>query len=210
MNSGLPRHLRELARTVAQHEMGHYVVARLLGFRTSDVSLELTGQINGHRGEAAVILGEPIRTLEEAGCYLRRRIQVLYAGALAETLPPRQSPTKGANVEEAIRILTTPGNGAEQDFAKARELIQMLRNIKHPEDAIDDDELQQQLAAINDQLWGSAVNLVQEHDELIVGLAMNLADRVKRINERIVISASELERIPALKELVPTYTRPVA
>ena len=86
----------------------------------------------------------------------------------------------------------------------------MLRNIKHPEDAIDDDELQQQLAAINDELWGSAVNLVQEHDELIVGLAMNLADRVKRINERIVISASELERIPALKELVPTYTRPVA
>ncbi len=209
MNSGLPLHLRELARTVAQHEMGHYVVARLLGFRTSDVSIELTGPINGHRGEAAVILGAPIRTLEEAGSYLRRRIQVLYAGVLAETLPPRQSPTKGVNEKEAIKILKTPGNGAEQDYAKARELIQMLRNIEHPEDAIEDDELQQQVTALDLELWSSSIDLVQTHEDLIVGLAINLVDRVQRINERIVLSASALDDIPALSALVPIYTRPV-
>ena len=114
--------------------MGHYVVARLLGFRTSDVSLEIIGPINGHRGEAAVILGEPMRTLEEVGCYLRRRIQVLYAGALAETLPPRQSPTKGVNAEEAMTIIELPETAQTGHLPKLGSLFSMLRNIKHPDE----------------------------------------------------------------------------
>ena len=154
MNWACLLHLRELARKVAQHEMGHYVVARLLGFRTGDVSIEIIGPINGHRGGAAVILAEPMRTLEDVGCYIRRRIQVLYAGALAETLPPRQSPTKNVNRQEAMTIIGTPGSGAEQDAAKARELIRILRNIQHADEGVESgSEVEQQLRAISDELW---------------------------------------------------------
>jgi hypothetical protein len=203
MNSDLPARLRELARHVAQHEMGHYVVARLLGFRTSDVSIEIIGPMNGHRGEAPVILTERLLSLEDVRCYVRRRIQVLYAGALAETLPPGQSPTKRVNIEEAKKIIETAGAGAEQDFAKARELIRILRNIQYQNEDIDNDSvIQPQIDAINNELWEAALSLVEKHAELIIGLAANLADRVKHTKERVVLEASYLENLPAVKGLV--------
>ncbi len=70
-------HLRDLARRVAQHEMGHYVVARLLGFQTGDVFIEIIGPIDGHWAGAEVILAEQLLSLQDVRCYLRRRIQVL-------------------------------------------------------------------------------------------------------------------------------------
>jgi hypothetical protein len=211
MNSGLPPHRRELARKVAQHEMGHYVVAHLLGFQTGDVSIEIIGPINGHRGAAAVILAEPMHTLEDVGCYIRRCIQVLYAGAFAETLPPRQSPMKSVNHQEAMIIIGTPGSGAEQDAAKARELIRILRNIQHAEEGVESSsDVEQQLQAISDELWENALDLVQRHADLIIGLAGNLSDRVKRTNEMVVLDASYLENFSAIKALVPVSEGTVA
>jgi hypothetical protein len=196
-------HLRELARRVAQHEMGHYVAARLLGFRTGDVSLEIIGPINGHRGGADVILAERLLSLEDVRCYLGRRIQVLYAGAFAETLPPRQSPTpKKVNIEEATKILETTENGAEQDFAKARELLRLLRNIQYANNGIDNDSVQKQLDTINNELWQCTVVLVENHADTIIGLAGNLANRVQCTEKKEVLEASYLENIPAVKELV--------
>jgi len=106
---GLPDHLRQLAVRVAQHEMGHYVIARALGFCTGDVSLEIIGPIDGHRGGATIILPEAIRSIEDLCVYLERRIIVLYAGALAETLPGSASPTKKVNTDKAREILGNPG-----------------------------------------------------------------------------------------------------
>ena len=49
----------------------------------------------------------------------------------------------------------------------------------------------------------SALDLVQKHADLIIGLAGNLSDRVKRTNEMVVLDASYLENLPAIKALVP-------
>jgi hypothetical protein len=80
MKQRLPYHLSDLARRVAQHEMGHYVIARAMGFRTGDVSIEIIGPIDGHRGAAEVTLPEPAATIDEVRTYLERRVIVLYAG----------------------------------------------------------------------------------------------------------------------------------
>jgi hypothetical protein len=53
------------------------------------------------------------------------------------------------------------------------------------------------------QLSAISSILVEKHADLIIGLAENLTDRVKHANEKIVLGASYLENLPAVKGLVP-------
>jgi ATP-dependent Zn protease len=76
---------RQRIMPVAQHEVGHFVAARVLRFRTVGISVEMLPK-GGHAGGAEITLSEALHSLEETKEYLRRRVQVLYAGALAQTL----------------------------------------------------------------------------------------------------------------------------
>jgi hypothetical protein len=118
-------------------------------------------------------------------------------------LPPSYSPTKKVNIEEAKKIIETAGNGAEQDFAKARELLRVLRNIQYANEDIDSVSVQNQIDNINNELWECALVLVEKHADLIIGLAGNLADRVKNTKKKEVLEAVDLENLPAVKALVP-------
>ena len=200
MGSPLSSHLVQLARRVAQHEMGHYVVARALGFRTGKVSVEITGPI-GHRGATEVTLAEALASLRDVQSYIERRVQVLYAGAPAETLQPH-APNKIVDCQQAVDIIRNPGQGAEQDYAKARELIHVLRNIKYPgTDANDAATVQGQLDAIDADLWAKAVALVETHAEAIIGLAGNLASRIKQPRELATLEGAYLESLEGVKSI---------
>lgn len=198
---GLPEHLRQIAASVARHEMGHYVIARALGFMTGDVILEIREPV-GHRGAAEIILQASIKSLEDVRLYLERRVIVLYAGALAETLPYIASPTKRVDIKRALEILNTNGQGAEQDYAKVRELIHALRNISHPDtDLADDGAIQADLYEVNDKLFYRAVELVETLAETITGLGQNLADRVEEIGKVVKLEAVYLEDLPCMKTI---------
>lgn len=202
MSQTLPDHLRDLARRVAQHEMGHYVVARALGFRTGDVSIELTGPIDGHRGAAAVTLPTATGSIDLIADYLRRRVIVLYAGGIAEALPRYGSPSKKVDIESAIKIIRNPGLGAEQDHAKARELINVLRNVTRcGTDGADDSETQAELDNLDEQLFSRAVELVESHVDTILGLAGNLAARLTATKTPVVMKAADLEELPAVQKI---------
>jgi len=204
MPQTLPDHLRDLARRVAQHEMGHYVVARLMGFRTGDVSIELTGLMGGHQGRAALELPTATGSLDQVADYLRRRVIVLYAGGIAEALPAYGSPSKSVDVDKAIEIIRNPIHGAEQDHAKATELIHVLRNIaKHDTDAVDGRTVQAELDELDGQLFSRAVQLVEEHADAVLGLAGNLAARVTAIKSPAIITATELKRLPTMDRIIP-------
>jgi hypothetical protein len=201
---GLPDHLRRLAQRVAQHEMGHYVVARALGFRTGDVSIELTGPVDGHRGTAAVTLPQALRSLDDLRSYLERRVIVLYAGGAAETLPGPGAPTRTVDIEQAIKVIQNPGMGAEQDHAKARELIHTLRNVGRPDtDLGDEAAVQAELTALDQRLFTRAVELVEANADTIVGLASNLAARVPAIRSLVTLLAADLEALPAVRQIAP-------
>uniref|UniRef100_A0A9E7ZJK2 Peptidase M41 domain-containing protein n=1 Tax=Bosea sp. NBC_00436 TaxID=2969620 RepID=A0A9E7ZJK2_9HYPH len=209
MKQRLPDHLKELAQRVAQHEMGHYVVARAMGFRTGDVSVELTGPIDGHRGAAEITLPEPTGTMELIADYIARRVIVLYAGGAAETLPGDGAPSRAVDVERAVDIIRNPGQGAEQDHAKVRELIQVLRNVTRADtDVSDTAKVQSELDELDGQLFGRAVELVEMHAATIVGLAGNLADRIRRIGERVTLTAAYLESLSAVQEIATVEAMP--
>jgi hypothetical protein len=192
------QHLYELARPVALHEMGHYVLSRALGFRTGFVSVEI--MFTGHRGEAEIMLDEPLLTPTDVRSYLRRRIIVLYAGVAAETLPHVGSPDKQVDRQKALKLLEAPG--AMDDASKARELLRVLVNLDLPADYVHDEAVHQRmLDSVCQDLWNKACNLVDKNAGLIIDLAANLADRVEEMRKKVSFEACDLEGLDGVKAI---------
>jgi len=184
---------------VAQHEAGHFVAARVLGFRTVGISVEMLPN-GGHNGGAEIALSEPLQSLGETMEYLRRRVQVLYAGALAQTLR-ENAPRVEADQEQACKFLRA-GGGAEQDYAKARELMRVLRNIQHSDTEGTDEKLSdQQLAQIERDLWAGAVNIVEKNGVAITRIANLITSRMSRSNQKAKITNDDLDAISYVKAL---------
>ncbi len=193
-------YIRELAIPLARHEMGHYVTATVMGFKTGQVQIELL-KFNGRKGGSVIHLGHGHRSLAGLEKYLIARVQVLYAGALAEALP--LYPDFKVDNEKALKVIH--GEGGKDDHSKARELIHVLRGIRHPEDDLSDENaVQNQLTEIDEELWKLARDNVERHSEAIVGLASNLADRVKALAQVATITEGEFasySRVQELREL---------
>ena len=85
-------------------------------------------QISGHYGEAIVILPkERIDNYDKLKIYLNQRIQILYAGVIAESMNLDRS----YNTEYALNEWRN--GGGMIDYAKVRELTHVLRNITYTE-----------------------------------------------------------------------------
>jgi hypothetical protein len=194
----LQDHHRDQARRIAQHEMGHYVIARAMGFNTSEVTLELNG-FDGHKGGAGIQLAGPVSTIEAAQNFLARRVIVLFAGAMSETLTPDHIPQTGIDNDKAIAIIRG-GRGAEQDHAKAREAITLLRNMRYPM-SVGIDDIKSELEAIDLELWLRAQELVEHFEGTIVGIARTLAEKVQALDKTEQLTEEFLESLPAIQAI---------
>jgi hypothetical protein len=173
----MPASLRDYALQIANHEMGHYVIARALGFETGDVTLKVTMGLT-HHGGASITLSRSISSIEQMKAHLEGRIMVLFAGAMGQALPPKHSPKKHVDEPKAGAILKGE-LGAEQDYAKIRELRYLLRNISYPDtDPASSDSIIAELTAINDRLWLRTQKIVEALADTITGLAEVLVDRM--------------------------------
>ena len=173
----MPAALQDYALQIANHEMGHYVVARALGFETGDVTLKVTMGLT-HHGGASITLTRSISSIDAMKEHLEARIMVLFVGAMAQTLPAKHSPEKRVDKSKAAAILKGEF-GAEQDYAKIRELRYLLRNISYPDtDPASSDSIIAELTEINDRLWLRTQKIVEELADTITGLAGVLVDRM--------------------------------
>jgi hypothetical protein len=202
MPQQMPFHIRQRIMPILQHEVGHFVSARVLGFRTDGISLTFDLRTYAHRAGNTIILSEPLGSLDAAKNYLSRRAQVLYAGVLAETLIPN-GPTEETDQARACELLK-PEAGAEQDYAKAREVIHLLRNVTHGDKRPEsDNEANAQLKALNDEVWGKAVAIVEGHAQPIVRIAYWLLDKLNMQRLRIEVVDAELDSNPLVSKLTP-------
>jgi len=202
MTTKLPAAVRDRALQIAHHEMGHYVVARALGFETGDVTLTVTMDLR-HKGGATINLVRPISSMDAMRAYLEARIIMLFAGAMAQTLPSAPVGAKRVDLSDAAAILNG-ALGAERDDAKIRELRHLLRNISYPDtDLASSDRIATELKAINDCLWLRAQEMVEALAESITGLGAAMVDRMVLVEQwgrpadtyEVVLTGEKLERI---------------
>lgn len=187
-SAALSGNLRETALRVAKHEAGHYIVSKVLGFEAGVISLRLLDLIGGHSGGAEIKLSEgPLEQPYISG-YLRRRIQTLYAGALAEAL-------KGGEIipDQAYNCWKEGGRG---DFDKARELLHLLRNLTPL--PIQADEIEKQLTALETELMNEAGKIVEHESEIIEILAKTLVNKMSKINVQYKLECAEINSIPEI------------
>ena len=117
MTTKLPAAVRDRALQIAHHEMGHYVVARALGFETGGVTLTVTMDLR-HKGGATINLVRPLSSMDAMRAYLEARIIMLFAGAMAQTLPSAPVGAKRVDLSDAAAILNG-ALGAERDDGRA-------------------------------------------------------------------------------------------
>jgi hypothetical protein len=178
----MPATVREHALQIAHHEMGHYLVARALGFETGGVTLNVTMDLR-HKGGACITLARSVSSMRAITEYLEARIIVLYAGAMAQTLASTRARKKRVDKLQAAAILNG-AFGAERDDAKIRELRHLLRNITYPDtDPAACDSIATELKTINDRLWLRTQEIVEALAEPITELGVMLVDRMALVEQ---------------------------
>jgi hypothetical protein len=141
---------RDLEKSL--HELGHYIVAEALGFQTGNL------HIGCFKNGSEINLSVNIKTIEEILSYLEKRVQVLYAGAVAQAL------NKG-KVDETKAKANIDNYECENDYAKARELIRLIRNISFKE-SFNENEINRQLNEISLGLWEKTITIVEAKSEI--------------------------------------------
>ncbi|WP_223504022.1 peptidase M41 [Pseudomonas sp. GL-RE-29] len=208
MTTKLPTAVRERALQIAHHEMGHYVVARALGFATGGVTLTVTMDLR-HQGGACITLVRPISSMEVMKEHLEARIMVLLAGAMAQTLPSKPSAAKRVDKPKATAILKGE-QGAEQDYAKVRELQHLLRNVIYPDtDPASSERIASQLKAMTDGVWIRTQKIIEDQAETIAELAATLVDGMLLVEQwgraadtyEVVFTREMLERLSPVQAI---------
>ncbi|MGE8069108.1 peptidase M41 [Pseudomonas sp. NPDC089569] len=202
MSSKMPSAVRDHALQIAHHEMGHYVVARALGFATGGVTLSVSMDLR-HKGGASINLVRPLSSMQAMKQYLEARMMVLFAGVMAQTLPSNPGTRKRVDTSKAIAILKG-AHGAERDDAKIRELRHLLRNIDYPDSS--PESICAELKAINDRLWRQTQDLVEAMAATITELAVVLVDRMALV-EQWGTPADTYEGVLTAEMLEPIYRR---
>ncbi|BFT59933.1 peptidase M41 [Pseudomonas moorei] len=206
MTTKLPAAVRDRALQIAHHEIGHYVVARALGFETGGVTLTVTMDLR-HKGGATINLVQPIASMAAMKAYLEARIIILFAGAMAQTLTSAPAGAKRVDLSEAAAILKG-ALGAERDDAKISELRHLLRNITYPDTGLTSpDRITTELKTINDRLWLRAQEMIEALADTITELGAAVVDRMVLVEQwgrpadtyEVALTGERLERIGSVR-----------
>lgn len=188
----IPPHVFQIVQQLARHEAGHHVAARVLGFKVGDMELTMNDGRGAHDASCDIKLYQPLADEAAIVDYLERRIVVLTAGAMSETL-------RNGKFDNQAACDSSNTGGAMNDRAKAREYLQLLRNIQHKTASSDENEILRQMSVIDLALWNRAGDLVVAEYEQIEGVGAALADRMLHLGQKAVLTGAEIDAMPRMR-----------
>ncbi|WP_423066054.1 hypothetical protein [Devosia sp. CN2-171] len=174
----------------AQHEFGHNIVGRAVGFDTGDVSAEISGSTGG---TAAVITNRAVTSIAEVESFCEDRIKVLYAGVLAETLKAGV-----LNQTAAIKLTQDTGRG---DHMMVTQLCNLLRNIRYHSEPIA--EAEKKMKADEIRLWNESAQMVTKYAPVIQSMAQELYERRSVHGKQAIMTKAELDAHPLIVATFP-------
>jgi hypothetical protein len=128
---------------------------------------------------------------------------------MAQTLPARYS--TGLRVDKAKATTILKGEqGAEQDYAKIRELQHLLRNILYPEtDPAASKRITAELKTLTDRAWQRAQGIVEELSGTITELSAALVEGMVIVEQwgraadtyEVMLTGQMLERLRAVQAI---------
>lgn len=176
------------AEKICIHEAGHLISSKLLGFKTNGISIQIYSSI-GHSGEATIILPtSEINDSDKLIEYLENRVQVLYAGVIAQFTDINK------NFDNDNAIKEWNNGGGMVDYAKVRELVHVIRNIKFPNTYIEKVQ-QSELDLIDKEIFSKTAELIMDKIEMIHQIGIQLSNKVINYNERYYLSELEIQDI---------------
>ncbi|TWB38028.1 zinc metalloprotease [Nitrospirillum pindoramense] len=188
-------------RKVAQHEFGHYVMARALGFKTTGISV-LIEDSGGYHGTSSITLSESFNSTDDLLAYVRRRAIVLFAGAVAEALPGLTAEQNLVDQSEACKIIDAVDRGAKEDNAKAQEYFHLMRNFYYPDtEPNDQNSVERELKWMCNRTFIDAVNIVNDNADRITKLTDIAFAQSAKTPKFFRLGASELEAMPLVKTI---------
>ena len=178
---------------VARHEVGHYLAGRHFGFKMDGVTLQVS-HTGDNYGTSSITLSKPLRKMPEVERYLEERVVCLMAGLAGEVVDLDE--VKDRAIYEHAKL------NASQDFAKVRELMHLIRNIRHAKDALT--KAGPQLKAIDDELTQRTIQFINSERALLDELAPLLADQPTAWDQPVSLSTKDLAKIPSLRRRFPS------
>lgn len=186
MQNMIMGHDSERIRKICTHEAGHYVIAKDLSFITKGISVMFDFP-PAHSGESTIEPWTPsIITFKELENYLERRIKVLFAGVMAEAME------KVGNYNQEYALNEWKRKGGMSDHAKIRELMQVIRNINHPETK---DSSEIQLTSIDEKLFNESLKMVMEKISLINRIAGMIIKKIKQYKVKYELTEIEIDTL---------------
>jgi hypothetical protein len=174
-------HRRRVLMPTVRHECGHLLVARNLGFATGDI------QLRENTAGAGIDLVLSLRNIEEILTYLEKRIQVLFAGALAESI-------RGGQIQPdvAFNLLNSPTASAGHDFAKIKELLRLCVGLRYPNAT--EKEFGDRLTELKDRLYNDVGPFIEANVSLIDKLALFFLDELEKSNGGLMSKIFDLPK----------------
>lgn len=172
---------KEVRLKVLRHELGHWLVARHLGFKTGNIEITVH-QNDGPRGSkvyvqegTSMVFPDPvIAKMDDLREYLEQRFQILYAGTFA------QVHGQGLTEEQIDQVMEVDGGA---DLKVIRELAPILRGMQFGPDK-GDEEFEKQFLEITDPIKQKTQLLIAELFPKIDWIATHLAPYVEKHGAR--------------------------
>lgn len=171
-------------KELIRHELGHWIVARELGFKIGDIKLNIFN--NGHNGSSKIFPEPFIDTIDELEKYLINRICVLYAGVISQLIFLDE---KLRTAEKSAYLLNTY---AADDHGKIMELIFILRAVRYEKHKISEKyEIIQKQDIVN-EIWNKCYKIIEEKKKDIEHLTRKIEKEVTILNKEYIIKFDSL------------------